>query len=68
MAQGKANANSSANDEVDLDDLMDVSEPSLFISLPSSSLRSELMSATYRTLSWRNCMLTGLRLLRYHSI
>lgn len=50
MAQGKANATSSANDEVDLDDLMDVSEPSLFISLLSSSLRSSFFCHTPATL------------------
>lgn len=70
LAQGKANASSSANDEVDLDELMDVSEPCILILLLSSSVYISSffhVSTTHRTLSWRNCMLTGLQLLRYLS-
>lgn len=77
LAQQKAGASSSVNEEVDLDELMDV----WFSNLSTSSSKYVLQTfqshhicsvtglhhADFRILSWKSCMQIGLQLLRWQS-
>lgn len=78
LAHQKAEASSSVNEEVDLDELMDVCFADL--STTSSSMYvlqtfqshhicsvTGLHNADFRILSWKSCMQIGLQLLRWQS-
>lgn len=69
LSKGKAQTSSSVNEDIDLDELMDVSWPMcLCFSLSAHKQSVHLsvcLSVINRILSWKSCMLIGLLLSRF---